>query len=82
MSVVNFLDPIKKLLTRILPGERIKYSPPMKLVWDTEEYNWSNVEEIQMLIRNLPEDIFATLRFNEPNLTVDIYRFPQPEPHF
>jgi hypothetical protein len=74
---MNFLEPIKSLIDTIAPGQRIKYQPPQELIWDNDccqDYYWEDVEEIQMLIRNLPEDIFATLRFNKPNLTVDIYR--------
>lgn len=75
---MDFLEPIKSLLDTISPGQRIKYEPSQELIWDKdhEDYNWDNTEEIQMLIRNLPEDIFATLRFNKPNLTVDMYRLP------
>lgn len=71
---MDFLEPIKSIIVSIAPGQRIKYQPPQELIWDGEDYNWEYVEEIQMLIRNLPEDIFATLRFDKPNLTVDIYR--------
>ena len=75
---MDFLEPIKSRLDAILPGQRIKYQPSQGLIWDDnlQDYYWEDVEEIQMLIRNMPDDIFATLRFNRPNLTVDIYRLP------
>jgi len=75
---MDFLEPIKNILSTIAPGERIKYQPPQELTWvkDLQDYEWEYVEEFQMLARNLPDDIFATLRFNRPNLTIDMYRLP------
>ncbi len=79
MSVIDCLEPIKEYLTKILPGERIKYNLPLKLIWDdeTDDYKWNNVAVIPLLTEGcLPEDIFVTMRFNKPDLTVDIYRLP------
>jgi hypothetical protein len=74
---------IKDLLETIPPAGRFTYSPPRQLIWDDDlcEYIWSNVEEIQMLVRGpIPRDIFVTIRFDDGlfkgNLCVDIYRLP------
>ncbi len=86
-TLIDILDTIKGHLRTILPGQRIKYIPPLQLLWDSDskDYNWETVEEIQMLVRGLLQiDTFVTLRFNDKyyeedsshDLLVDIYRLP------
>ena len=69
---------IRKDIETIIPKERVKHLLPMGHIYDkeTKEFVWDIMEEIQMEIRgNIPEDVFATLRFDEINgsAMVDIY---------
>lgn len=79
MSLSQTLQNVRKKLLELSPGERVKLFPPAEIIGEPGSFEWDIIEEIQMEIRGiLPENTFATLKFNddETEFYIDMYRLP------